>query len=421
MSLSRRSLLSAGIAALAGGLSARASAAPSPAKNLIVVYVLGGWDITYLFDPKPGVASIDAPAGKREVIAGIPLLTDASRPASRSFFQKHGERMTVVNGISVQSINHPDCAKRMLTGTASETNPDFGAIAAYELGRELPAPYLALGPTAYTGALGSIAVRTGTLAQIKTLIDPTLAYPKPQGGSSRFVPTADEAALVDRYVRARVERERATRGQRGFNAARLDDFSASLRRGEQFKRFGGALGTDFEFTLDLRVQIEIALRALGEGLSRAVHLEATFGGWDTHTGNELQSALQEDLFDALDSLVTGLASRPGAKAGNKLLDETVVAVVSEMGRTPKLNEAGGKDHWPVTSALLFGGGLRGGRALGGTGDGLEALPVDLATGKVGGGKTVLSYSNFVAGMLDAVGVDSSAHLANTEAFHALLG
>lgn len=418
MSFSRRNLLSSGLAALAGGLvSGRARSAPAAAKNLVVVYVLGGWDITYTFDPKPGMATIDAPTGKREVVAGIPILTDASRPNAKRFFQQHGELVTLVNGIQVQSINHPDCSKRMLTGTASETNPDLGAIAAWEHGRELPAPYLALGPTAYTGALGSVAVRTGTAAQIKTLLNPQIAYPRPSGAPARFVPSEEEAGLIDRFVRARAERERATRGQQGYNAARIDDFVTSLERGERFKRFGAALGADLEFTLDLRVQIAIAAKALGEGLSRAVHLEATFGGWDTHAGNELQGPLQEDLFDALGTLVEELRARPGQKSGSTLLDETVVAVVSEMGRTPKLNEAGGKDHWPVTSALVLGGGLRGGRVLGATGDGLEGLPIDLATG--GAGDTPLGYQSFAAGLLEATGIDPNGWLDEAEAFHAL--
>jgi uncharacterized protein (DUF1501 family) len=93
--------------------------------------------------------------------------------------------------------------------------------------------------------------------------------------------------------------------------------------------------------------------------------------------------------------------------------------VSEMGRTPLLNATGGKDHWPVTSALLLGGGVPGGRVLGGTTDLLAARSVDLATGMPAQGGKQLQYSNFAAGLLAAVGVDPAVYLPNAEPLHAL--
>ena len=48
-----------------------------------------------------------------------------------------------------------------------------------------------------------------------------------------------------------------------------------------------------------------------------------------------------------------------------LLSETLVVVVGEFGRTPRVNEWGGRDHWPgVWSALVAGGGVRGGQVIG---------------------------------------------------------
>ena len=48
-----------------------------------------------------------------------------------------------------------------------------------------------------------------------------------------------------------------------------------------------------------------------------------------------------------------------------LLDETLVIAMGEFGRTPKLNTAGGRDHWPrVFSVVLAGGGVKGGQVIG---------------------------------------------------------
>ena len=49
------------------------------------------------------------------------------------------------------------------------------------------------------------------------------------------------------------------------------------------------------------------------------------------------------------------------------LDDVAVVVWGEFGRTPRVNQNGGRDHWPrVCSALVAGGGIRGGQALGST-------------------------------------------------------
>lgn len=420
--MNRRRWMLSGLGALGASLLA---AGPSRAKealkkNLLTVFVSGGWDTTYALDPKLGSSATDSPSGDVETVGELAFLADPTRPVARSFFRDFGSLVTVVNGINVQSINHPDCAKRILTGTASDTSPDTSTIVAHELGSELSAPLLALGPTAFTGDLGAVAVRTGTLTQLKTLMNPDFAFPGPGASMNRFRPSAAEATAIDSYVRKRAKAEFDGRGARGQNRARIEDFLTSRDRGEAFKRFEDAFSPELEFTLDLRVQIDIGIRALSEGLSCSVHLESAIG-WDTHTGNALQGPLQEDLFGALTTLVEKLDAKPGRANGKSLLDETVVVVVSEMGRTPKLNPEAGKDHWPVTSALLLGGGLPGGRTLGGTDDGLLPLPVDLATGIPSEGGKSLQYGNFAAGVLEAVGLDPKPWFPHAEALHALAG
>ena len=83
--------------------------------------------------------------------------------------------------------------------------------------------------------------------------------------------------------------------------------------------------------------------------------------WDTHWQN--CEALKEDLippFDrALHALVTDLE-----QTGQ--LDETLVVVTGEFGRTPRITlSTGGREHWPhVFSVMLFGGGIRGGQVYG---------------------------------------------------------
>ena len=97
-----------------------------------------------------------------------------------------------------------------------------------------------------------------------------------------------------------------------------------------------------------------------------------------------------------------------------LLSSTLVMVVSDLGRSPKRNPRNGKAHWPVTSALLMGGGLTGGRTIGGTDDGLGALGVNLDTGAVDVGAGPLTPAHLAAGVLDYMDVERSPWIEGVE-------
>ncbi|HZO13258.1 MAG TPA: DUF1501 domain-containing protein [Polyangiaceae bacterium] len=423
MNLSRRSLMLTGAAAVGASILApRARAELSgDKKHLIVLFAYGGWDTTYALDPKPGLATVDAPSGAVTMFGELPIYTNLTRPSVTSFFQKYGAITAVINGIQVRSLNHPDCSKRILTGTQSDASPDLGSIVAYELGRSLPAPYLVLGPSAYSGPLASIATRAGTVNQLRSLLDPAAAFPKAAPfDTPRYAADGAESDLIRQYLLARTERERATRGQLGYNAARFEDFLSSLERRDVLKGFSDGFGDDFTFTLDLNMQIGLALDAIERGVCHSVHLEQAFATWDTHANNAPQDTMHEQLYAALTLLVDQLAARPGSQSGRTMLDDTVVAVFSEMGRTPKLNAAGGKDHWPVTSALVLGSGVRGGRVYGASDNQLQAMNVDLHSGAPDPNGEQLQYGNLAAGILTLAGVDPAPYLANLEVFDAIV-
>ena len=98
-----------------------------------------------------------------------------------------------------------------------------------------------------------------------------------------------------------------------------------------------------------------------------------------------------------------------------MLDNTVVAVLSEMTRTPLRNASGGKDHWGHTSALLLGA-VRGNAVSGGTDGLLESMPMDLATGQLDPKGALCKYDNLCAGLLELVGVDPEEWLPGVVPF-----
>jgi hypothetical protein len=83
-------------------------------------------------------------------------------------------------------------------------------------------------------------------------------------------------------------------------------------------------------------------------------------GWDTHSNNF--KALQGELLPMLDQ---GLSALLEDLQQRGLLGQTLVVVMGEFGRTPKINAAAGRDHWGLCqTVLLAGGGIKGGQVVG---------------------------------------------------------
>jgi hypothetical protein len=89
------------------------------------------------------------------------------------------------------------------------------------------------------------------------------------------------------------------------------------------------------------------------------YVEVSRGGWDTHDNNfEAVANNCTDIDKALSALLTDLERRG-------LLNETMVVLTSEFGRTPRINARDGRDHWPYGfTAFLAGAGVKGGTMYG---------------------------------------------------------
>lgn len=100
-------------------------------------------------------------------------------------------------------------------------------------------------------------------------------------------------------------------------------------------------------------------RRLVEAGVRSVTL--SFGRWDSHSAN---FDLVRDHGSKLDQAVTALIQDLDERG---MLDDVTVLVWGEFGRTPRINKNAGRDHWPqVSCALMAGGGMRTGQAIGAT-------------------------------------------------------
>ena len=127
-------------------------------------------------------------------------------------------------------------------------------------------------------------------------------------------------------------------------------------------------------------------------------------GWDTHdnlytrlkegyTGAKVGVGLIPSLDLALSALIDDLKERG-------LLQETLIVVMGEFGRTPKINTQGGRDHWPrVFSIALAGGGISGGQVVG-CSDAVGESPKDRP----------VTPADVVSTIYTALGIDPSNHL-----------
>ena len=161
-------------------------------------------------------------------------------------------------------------------------------------------------------------------------------------------------------------------------------------------------------------QVDMALHVLQHGLVRSVMIDSG-NNWDTHYDNNLQIRYYDRMFTALGRLMQGLKSAPGVDGGT-LLDETVVWVVSEMGRPPGMNDGYGKEHLPFTSSLLMGGGVKGGQMIGATDDRLIGQRVNLQTGALDDAGSLVRPDQLVAGLLEGCGVRADRWLPNVTPF-----
>ena len=90
-------------------------------------------------------------------------------------------------------------------------------------------------------------------------------------------------------------------------------------------------------------------------------VEVSLGGWDTHQNNFERVPERAEILDrAMSALIQDLSSRG-------LLEETLIVLATEFGRTPKINQNKGRDHYPKAfSCMLAGGGVKGGMVYGAT-------------------------------------------------------
>jgi hypothetical protein len=382
--ISRRSCLKLGLGSLMGGglvnaLRMRGLAGESrtgengitaTAKSCILIWLDGGPTHYETFDPKPNApkeirGEFDPISTK---LPGVLFAKHLNRLASIA------DKLAVIRSIRHNQGNHGAGNHYMMTGAPPRIpvgcgsfvsfHPSLGSVAAYELGQDngLPA-YFSMPRMSRSGGPNFLGAK---YAPFVVSDDPNknnfrvrdVALPKGLTGD-RFSLRTDLRKLVDRMQRIN---EKAA----GDPVNALDDY---YRQGYDL-----VTSPESQQAFDIhsepdKVRDKFGRKPFGQRAllaRRLVEAGVPFvtlyeGGWDHH--GSIFAALNKRMpsFDAtVATLIEDLEQRG-------LLDSTLILVLGEFGRTPKVNARGGRDHWSnAMSVMMAGGGTPGGRIVGAT-------------------------------------------------------
>jgi len=386
------------------GTAGDSTAGPrATARSCILVWLDGGPTHYETFDPKPA-APVD--------IRGEFFPIDTAIPGVQ--FSEHlpqlagmANRLAVVRSIRHDQGNHGAGNHYMMTGAPPRIpvgcgafvsfHPSLGSVTAHQRGSQgaLPA-YFSLPQMSRSGGPNFLG------AQYAPFVVPN------DPNSSNF--RVRDVALPKGLETERFDRRRALRGDVDqlprFAAASAADPAHVLD--DYYRRSYDLIASpEAQAALDIHREADAVRERYGRNsfgqrallARRLVEAGVPFitlyeGGWDHHT----------DLFNSckkrLPSMDRTLAALIDDLDERGLLSETLIVVLGEFGRTPKINKDAGRDHWSNAMSVLFaGGGTPGGVVVGAT-DRQGYSAVD----------RVLSPENFASTIYRKLGIDPNTVL-----------
>lgn len=393
--LSRRSLIRAGTALALGGLwlcrlAARERGAPSAvedggppedaarrpprARQAILVWLDGGPSHLETFDPKPAApAEVRGPlAPIQTCVPGVWISELLPQMARRL------DRVALVRSVTSPLGEHNLATHYMLTGyppNATLEYPVLGSVVAHERAGATPLPGHLAVPDFRVGGkrLSGNGFLPPHTRPFEVAGDP--ARPDFQVPDLTMYPGLDGKRLDRRrqYLQALAQLRRSA----DMAAIHQPDQAAPLEAAYRLLSTPAAREA-FDLTKESpATRARYGPRTIGQCLLLARRLieaqvpfvTVNFPGWDTH--QSLLTTLRDGFAGAtvpvglVPSLDTALAALLDDLADRSLLPQTLVMVMGEFGRTPKINPQQGRDHWPrVFSVLWAGGGVPGGQVVG---------------------------------------------------------
>lgn len=356
-------------------------------RSLIVLWMNGGMSQLESWDPHPG-----SPSGgeAKDIATTVPDLHIASTLPRMAEQMQH---CLLIRSVTSKEGDHERGAAFVRSGYRPEPTlkyPTLGAVIVNQLtapGLEIP-PYISITPRLPVpegGYLGSASNAFRVHQPGKSVSN--LTAPVAENRQSRRLENLQ--LLNHSFTTAHPAAARQTRHDdltqkalqmmqsEQLKAFRLDEEPEALKQAYGNTEFGRGC-------LVARRLVETGVRVV----------EVTLPGFDTHVSNhEGQSSQCRILDPAMSTLISDLNQRD-------LLQSTMVLCISEFGRTPSVNPAGGRDHWPAWfSCVLAGGNFRKGAVIGST-------PAAIPSGDPPAPADPVTVPEICATILQQLGIDS---------------
>ena len=380
--MGRRDFLQLGIGAAIGLsftdiLRLRASAATATGKvnpqqvNCIMIWLDGGPSHYETFDPKP-----DAPKEIRGDFKPIPTCVAGTHFCETvPKLAKVADKITIVRSICHKDPNHGGGNHYLMTGAPTPVpvgcgafvtfHPSFGSVVSYKRGlrKGLPA-YMVTPDMPRSGGPNFLGAQHAPFAiggypnskdfKVRDVVLPSGI------SEGRAVTREQLREQLDNMVRIRdAAAEDPAVSFDSFYHQGLDlvssrEAQAAFDLSKEPEKVRDSYGRN-----DFGQRLLLARRLVEVGVS---WVTVNYGGWDHHekifTG--LKGSIMKNLDQGLAALISDLDARG-------VLENTLVLALGEFGRTPKVNDRGGRDHWPhAMSVFMAGAGIPRGQIVGAT-------------------------------------------------------
>lgn len=344
---------------------------------ILTIEARGGWDPTSMCDPKGnGTANERGQAVNKFLASDITTMAgtgtgngdqifyappapvhvgDNSLYSNDAFFTAHASRLLVINGVDNRTTSHSNGQRYAWSGElVRDDYPNFGALVAGTVARRRGVPFISNGGYDDTGGLvAPTRLNNNGIRALYEIAYPELINPENAGSETYFAPTVQQMISDARDTRhaqlladqrlIRLQNTLSDLASERADPGHLRDMTIDLTNNPEIN--DTALNGRNR-ARDLYRQGRIALSAYQSGVSAAAHL--TIGGYDTH-GNHDQNHYPRlmDMLMGVNAIIQEINARG-------LQDRVLIVMTSDFGRTNRYNDGDGKDHWRVTSSMIWG-------------------------------------------------------------------
>jgi hypothetical protein len=378
--VTRRHALRIGASGLIGGLSLPwllelQAKAPTPkegkAKACIFLFLEGGPSQLDMWDMKP-----DAPAEVRGPFKPIKTAVPGTMICEHlPLCAKIANKYTIVRSHTHNDNGHNTGYHYVMTGYKADfpdgntrvpnnhLYPSIGSIVSRELGaRTTLPPYINMPHMMAGGGAGFYGSEHAPFViesnPVQADFEVQDIKPLESIGADRQGRRGRLLAEVEKLEQDKAEQGRAKSMSTYYQRARDLMTSAEARKAFDMRSEPESVRKTYGYTA--LGQCALLGRRLVEAGCRFVGID--HGGWDHHS--TIFPSLEKDMLPHVDRAFSALIDDLQQRG---LLDSTLVVLMGEMGRTPKVNNAAGRDHWSMAQSILFaGGGIKAGQVIGAT-------------------------------------------------------